>query len=325
MSFKKLPTPSIVLEWETVEEGGVERAIRGLREVNRQIAELQHELHTPAEVIVCYEQRVISAQELRAVLDRAADTPGWSCPVKLIPVADGTHYYEKKNTGARAAVNDIIVFLDTDLIPDPGWLSSLLTAFQDWTLSVVLGATHLDHSSTYEMAVALFWIFSPATDGRGIQPLRRYSSNNLAFRRPVFLKFPFPTRPTYRGQCGELGMVLQSVGITIFEHTDARATHPPPAGVRGFIHRSWSAGKDENFYTGLREETSLATWGRQLRHDYGTVALRIRQRSESLNPTRRAAVLGWLLGWTYYGIKSAGYLAALWHRDLPQTTQRSTA
>jgi hypothetical protein len=120
-------------------------------------------------------------------------------------------------------------------------------------------------------------------------------------------------------------MVLQSVGITIFEHTDARATHPPPAGVRGFIHRSWSAGKDENFYTGLREETSLATWRRQLRHDYRTVALRIRQRSESLGPTRRAAVLGWLLGWTYYGIKSAGYLAALWHRDLPQTTQRSTA
>ncbi len=172
----------------------------------------------PAEVIVCYEKRIISAQQLRTVFNRAAGTAGWSCPIQFIPVPSGTHYYEKKNIDARASSNEIIVFLDTDFIPDPGWLRSMLSAFDDWSLSVLVGATHLDHVSPYEMAVALFWIFSPATHGRGVQPLRRYSSNNLAFRRQLFLKFPFPAHATYRGQCGELGKTLQDVGITILEH-----------------------------------------------------------------------------------------------------------
>ena len=306
-----LASPSIVLEWETVEEGGLGRAMRGLRAISEQIAELEPRLRAPAEVIVCYEQRIISEEALRSVFAEAAGARGWVCPVHLIEVPSGTHYYEKKNTGGRASVNDIILFIDTDLIPDPGWLENLLSAFNDWSTSVLLGATHLDHVSVYEMAVALFWIFDPATEGRGVQPLRRYSSNNLAFRRAVFLKFLFPTLPTYRGQCGELGKRLLDVGIPIYEHTDARATHPPPAGVRGFVHRAWSAGQDEEFYTALRKETSVRGAFSQLKRDYRTVAKRIRERSLLLQPGSGAVVLGWLLGCAYYGIKSAGYFASL--------------
>jgi len=319
MIVKKLSGPSIVLEWETVETGGVERAVRGLSEINRQTAALKHELSTPAEVIVCYERRVISDEELHSVFDQAAGSGGWACPIRFISVAPNTHYYEKKNIGARASVNDIIIFIDTDLIPDPDWLRGFLTAFNDWSLSVLLGATHLDHVSAYEMAVALFWIFPPATHGRGIQPLHRYSSNNLAFRRAVFLKFPFPTRPTYRGQCGELGQTLLGVGIPILEHTDSRATHPPPAGLSGFVHRSWSAGRDEHFYSGLSQKNSLTTWSHQLFHDYRVVAQRIRERSKVLRPSFQAVVLGWLLGWAYYSIKSAGYFAALWRKGALET------
>jgi hypothetical protein len=314
MNVKRLATPSIVLEWETVEDGGIERAILGLRQINYQIAELQDRLQDPAEVIVCYEQQVTTPEQLRTVFDRAAGTGGWSCPVHFIPVPSGTHYYEKKNIGARASINEIIVFFDTDLVPDPGWLCNLLTGFHDWSLSVLLGATHLDHVSSYEMAVALFWIFSPATHGRGIQPLSRYSSNNLAFRRRLFLKFPFPTHATYRGQCGELGKTLQDVGITILEHTDARATHPPPLGVRGFIHRAWAAGQDEEFFCALDKKPSLSTWATQLAHDHRIVAQRVRERSKVLHPDVRGKALGWLLGWAYYDIKSAGYFAALWHK-----------
>ena len=326
MSAKKLASPSIVLEWETVEEGGLERAIRGLREISKQIAELQTLMRAPAEVIVCYEQRVISEQELRGVFEMAAGESGWVCPVRLIAVPGGTHYYEKKNIGGRASVNEIIIFIDTDLIPDAGWLENLLSAFNDWSRSVLLGATHLDHVSVYEMAVALFWIFDPATDGRGVQPLRRYSSNNLAFRRTVFLKFLFPTLPTYRGQCGELGKRLLDVGIPIYEHTDARATHPPPPGVWGFVHRAWSAGQDEEFYTALRQETSIRTAVSQLDQDYRTVAKRVRERRLLLQPGRMAVTLGWVFGWVYYGIKSAGYLASLRRvRAVERTPQHHSA
>jgi hypothetical protein len=306
---KKLQTVSIVLEWETVEEGGVGRAERGLREVCRQITELQDDLRAPAEVLVCYEERVVSEPSLRSIVERAAGPEGWSCPVLLVPVPPGTNYYEKKNTGARQSKNDVIVFLDSDLIPDSGWLRNIMTPFDDWSVSVLTGATHLDHASTYEMAVALSWIFPPATYGRGIQPFYRYSSNNLAFRRALFLRFPFPAFPTYRGQCGDLGKTLRNAGIAIPEQTDARTTHPPPAGVRGFVHRAFAAGKDEQFYASLEAETSIGSVWRQLMRDYGVVARRVRERRALLKPEPVAEALGWLLGWTYYGIKAVGYLS----------------
>jgi hypothetical protein len=317
MKTTKLHTPSIVLEWETVADGGVDRAERGLREVNRQLAELCKEMAEPAEVIISYEERTVSSRELRAILDLAAGPDGWACPVLLVPVPDGTHYYEKKNVGGRASKNSIIVFVDTDLIPDLNWLRNILRAFDDWSISVLLGATHLDHVTTYEMAVALIWIFDPATEGRGIQPLRRYSSNNLAFRRELFLKFPFPEHPTYRGQCGDLGETLLRMGIPMAEHTDARASHPPPP-LRGFVHRAWSAGQDEQFYANQRTETTYKSALRQWWRDYGVVARRIRERRKLLRPTPAAERLGWLLGWAYYGIKAAGYLS-----KVHQTTERT--
>jgi hypothetical protein len=323
MNPEKLHAPSIVLEWETVEEGGLQRAELGLRELSRQIAELKDTLRAPAEVIVCYEERVISGPGLAATMRHAAGPEGWACDVLLIAVPRGTHYYEKKNEGARRSKNDVIIFLDTDLIPDPGWLRNLLFAFEEWSVSVLLGATHLDHASVYEMAVALIWIFSPATKGRGIQPLRRYSSNNLAFRRALFLKFPFPDRPTYRGQCGDLGKALLRAGISIHEHTDARASHPPPPGILGFVHRAWAAGSDEQFYANLESETSFASGLRGLSRDYATVARRIRERRALLRPARLATTLGWVLGWIYYGIKAIAYLCDVARRPAQSVPEQA--
>ncbi len=302
--------PSIIVEWETVQDAGVARAERGLRELSRQIAELQEELNGQTEVIVCYEEQVVSTGELHAILDRAAVAGGWPCPLRLVPVPAGTHYYEKKNIGARVSKNEVVVLFDTDLIPDPDWLRNLLSPFSDWSTSVVFGATHLDHASHYEMGVALCWIFSPATYGRGLQSVRLYSSNNAALRRALFLKFPFPARPTYRGPCAELGQKLVEVGIPVREHTDARASHPPPVGFRAFVHRAWSAGKDERFYADLETDRRPASSLHLLFHDYGVVARRIRARRELLKPSFAGEACGWLLGAAYYAIKAAGYFAA---------------
>lgn len=325
MGMKKLPTPSIVLEWETVEEGGIDRVTRGLRVICEQLDEARGDFAARPEVIVSYEERKSSDAELRSIFDRAACPEGWNCDLHFIAVPDGTHYYEKKNIGARASVNEVIMFIDTDLVADPGWLRNMLSAFTDWKVSVLLGATHLDHASLYEMAMALCWIFDPATYGRGIQPLRRYSSNNLAFRRALFLKFPFPTRAAYRGQCGELGQSLLNIGIELKEHTDARATHPPPPGVYGFVHRAWAAGQDAEFFTRLRKKTSLRTFTKEVRHDFRVVARRVRDRSKLLAPRPAARALGWLLGWAYYSIKGAGYLAGLWKNSRVEAGNPSIA
>lgn len=312
---KRLLPPSIILEWETVQEAGLDRALSALSALHRQIVALQPRMRSPAELIVSFEETDIATDELQAILRRAAAPGSWPCEVRLLPVRTGTHYYDKKNFGAQASSNEIIIFLDTDVVPEEGWLATMLEAFSDWSTSIIIGATALDHETPYEMAMALTWIFDPASHGRGVQPLRRYSSNNLAFRRALFLRFPFPEHRSYRGQCAELQKSLIAAGIPVREQTDARASHPPPAWFRGFLHRSLAAGGDEYYYDALAGRASIASGFRAFARDCAAVAGRIRQRSPLLRPRAPALMLGWLLGWTYYGLKLAGYLSSLARRN----------
>lgn len=309
-----LSAPSIILEWETVQQGGIPRVRRALRDINQQLACLKENFEDQAELILCFDPVSTAESELRALLKQAAAPEDWACRVVFCPVPTTANYYEKKNIGARLSSNDILLFFDTDLLPEEGWLRGMLEPFQQWHVSVVVGATHLDHASTYEMAVALFWIFSPAMEDSPLRPTRRLVSNNIAFRRSLFMRFPFPDRPTYRGQCTELGLQLMSAGITMYERTGARASHPPPSGFGGFVARAWAAGQDEHYYHALSGKTSPWTDLQQLRIDYGSVVRRIRQRREALRPGLIGESAGWVLGFTYYAIKATGYLAALTQR-----------
>lgn len=307
--MKKLHSPSIILEWETVQEGGLARGLAGLRAIREQLAQLAPTFDRTAEVIVCYEAAVIAEEDLRALVRQAAEGGEWPCAVVLSAVPKGANYYEKKNVGARLATNEVLLFFDTDLLADPGWLEGMLVPFQKWEVSVVVGATYLDHARLYDMAVALFWIFRPTMPAAPLHPTRSLLSNNLAVRRPLFLRFLFPDRPIYRGQCTELGLQMMQAGLTMYEQTGARARHPPPPGER-FVQRAWLAGQNEQFYHALYEESSAATDWQQLRTDYRNVAQRIRERSMVLRPSRSEKMLAWGLGLSYYAIKAVGYMAA---------------
>jgi len=307
--MKKLLAPSIILEWETVQEGGLDRGLAGLRGICEQLNELTTALDGPAEVIVCYEPAVIAEKQLQSILDAAAAPGKWPCPVLLYEVPSTANYYEKKNIGARHARNEILIFFDTDLIPDPGWLEGMLTPFQQWEVSVLMGATYLDSERPYDMAVALFWIFKPARPSAPLHSTISLLSNNLAMRRSLFTKFPFPNRDVYRGQCTELGLQLMGAGLTLYEQTGARAKHPPPPKEK-FIKRALLAGQNEHFYHALERKTSFALHWAHIRFDYRNVAKRIKERSAVLMPTASALVLAWTLGSTYYAIKAVGYFLA---------------
>lgn len=310
----KLPAPSIVLEWDTVQEGGMDRVQRGLREVGRQLVALAPRMDGTPEVVVCHDPSVISPHELTALLEQTLRPgPEWGGEFRLCPAGPESDYYDKKNIGALESRNGILLFFDTDLVPDAGWLEGMLAPFRDWKVSVVVGATHLDHRSTYEMAVALFWIFHPAQSPSPLRPTRRLVSNNIAFRQKVFERFPFPHRPTHRGQCTELGLQLMAAGITLYEQRGARASHPPPPGFRGFVKRAWAAGQDDHFYDAQANAAGVAGLRRHVGTDFRTAARRIRERRRQLRPPLWQHVAAWLMGWSYYTIKASAYVAALFH------------
>src|SRR6185437_10361673 len=103
-------------------------------------------------------------------------------------------YYEKKNFGFAMACGEIVVFVDSDLAPEPDWLEAITRPFADPSRSVVIGLTHFECGSLYERAMALFWIFEARCGESLVRPTHRLVSNNVAFRRALFAALPFPRR-----------------------------------------------------------------------------------------------------------------------------------
>ena len=137
--------------------------------------------------------------------------------------ADGAHYYQLKNLGAQAATGDIIVLVDTDVVPEPGCLAAI-------DASMRIGADFSAGISRFysesalplpdlllDVAGSISWGFIVGESaGEWIQP-GGFLSHNLAFRRVVLLENPYPeqfgrtcagsilyTRLLDKGLCGVL-------------------------------------------------------------------------------------------------------------------------
>jgi hypothetical protein len=175
---------------------------------------------------------------------------------------------------------------------------------------VVAGRTHLETRTLYERGVALSWIFDARIPVPALRRTRRLVSNNIAFRRALFAQLPFPNRPTFRGQCSELGRMLASAGVVIYEHSGARASHPAHHGLRAFVTRALNAGADQCFYDDQARRATATRCLSQWREDVMKVSARIAERRAAIHANAADRLVARLLGIAYYSIKAAGYLSA---------------
>lgn len=306
---------SVVVEWETVLEGKRERGVACLRSIHRQLWESD----ASTELVVCFDESETSETDVRAAMQEAAGERPWPGTVIVASAPRHLDYYQKKNHGFTLTTGDVVVFIDSDLETEPDWLHRLLAPFEDFRKSVVVGRTYLETRTLYERAVAMFWIFDARDERPEMAMTGRLVSNNIAFRRAVFSRFPFPDRPSFRGQCSELGSILDAHAIAMYEQPSARARHPAPDGVRRFFGRALHAGADHCFYDTLEGAASVDRCAQNWRTDVAQVIERIGRRRSILNASRLDALAAFALGLIYYTTKSAGYCMQLTRTPDPAT------
>lgn len=246
-----IPRLSIIIEWSNALLTEAERPARMMEALAAQAAALDsgHEGggengRFPIEVLVCFDGSSVDSETISRMAPLASPGLKGSIHVRLCDFP-GAEYYELKNLGAEQASGELFLFLDSDVVPQEGWLESLWSTFREEEFAVVAGVSFIDPVNLYASATALNWVFGLSPDWREIRPAAHFWANNVCFRREVFKANPFPSmNGSSRGACQALANTLVAQGIPLHVNGAARVTHPAPAGLGGFFERAMAQGRD---------------------------------------------------------------------------------
>jgi hypothetical protein len=244
------------------------------------------------------------------------------CLALAVLVCEGLGYHPLKRFGAEHASGDILLFLDSDVVPDPGWLAHLLASFANPDVHVVFGQAYVAPTSLFTRTFALGWIYDLRDEPGRLAVHHRLFPNNTAFRAEVYRRTGFrPIGRRTRGATTQLQAELSSLGFSVWQNSSARVDHPAPLGFHHLAVRALAHARD--YYMKSSEErhlgglaTSLGVGARRLaRACYNTFRY---HRRVGLKLWQVPAALGILTG--FYGIWFAGALfthirpAAMGHR-----------
>jgi hypothetical protein len=188
---------------------------------------------------------VVSGAVLNADLENEVRRRVPDCFDLGIHVAPGLEYYPLKNFGGRLANGDLLLFVDSDVLPEDGWLAYLLGSFGRPEVDVVCGQTYVAPTDLFSRAFATFWTYALRAESPKFFQPRKFYANTIAMRSAVFRPTGFPSigRRT-RGATSLLGKELGRRGISIWENQSAKVSHPPPASLRHMVIRAVAHGRD---------------------------------------------------------------------------------
>jgi len=301
---------SIVVEWENALLSEADRSVRMLRELRAQAQELSPT--KSFELLLLYDAEELAAGDLHAMLEANLGAPDEVIDWRLIE-GEQTGYYQIKDQGVRASAGELVVFLDSDVIPEKGWLRAMLEPFESEEVEIVAGKAYIDADDFFSRSFALAWFF-PLRGGDGpLETVEHFFVNNVAFRRALYLRFPFPEVPgASRGACVLMAKNLVAASVPIYSNPNARVSHPPPNGGRHFFWRALAQGRDRVLrerQTGSSGAASLAaSVGRLVRNSGGAfVKILTGFPRVQLNPLLVPGAL--VVASAYYGLYWCGEVA----------------
>ena len=268
----------------------------------------------PIELLVLYDSERIHRRAVESVLHGELGP----APVALAPrviAAPGMAHYALKNFGVTHATGEIVVFVDSDVIPEAGWLSGLVTPLADETIQLIGGNTYVDATGLYSKAVALTWIFPLRQTETAIRTADRFFANNFAARRALLAAHPFPINEgSARGACLALSRSLTALGVTIYRNPAAQAAHPAPNGMAHFIARAIAHGRDHCAYAAPTER-GMRPVTRHFYYEMRRAVTAVRRRRAAVQLTRAGVPLAAAIGAGYYVLGLTGSLATRIHPD----------
>ena len=307
----RTPTFSIVIEWENARFAELERTRRMLRALRRQLLELPPPVRAP-EIILLYDRLLIDGDMVERVVEAELAPGQLPAAVRIVPT-EGLRYYEQKNTGAALSSGEIVILLDCDVVPEPGWLGAMLAAFADPRVEIAAGQSYVECSSLYARAFALFWFFELRDDSSELCPTGAFHANNVGWRREVIRRYPFPAGEGYRAQGDLLIDALRSDGVGLYVQKRARVAHPCPVGSWYFAARALNQGRDSIIVEARRRRNRLpwrtVYWG--LRSALLSSWRRFRRDRRKVGLSRIGAVVAFGIGLAYLGLATVGAMVTL--------------
>lgn len=232
---------SVVLELENAGLAGWSRALDATRAVGQELARARDELGCRFELLVCYDPRTGDEDGLEEFLARSGLSDRME-RVTYVPVPDG-HYTELKNAGGRRAGGQVLLFIDSDVIPEHGALVEALREFGSPGVDVVSPPVYIEATDTITAAYALFGPFPVRGAPRTDQENPALWLNSPLMRRSTFERYPFLERPTFKWHC-EMSMQMDMDRVEVRRLTDRHMRHPAPPDLPALLARGQAKGSD---------------------------------------------------------------------------------
>lgn len=299
----RFPTPirvSVVVEWENVLLSDLDRCRQMLRRLSAQAEALRdgsEDLHGvlaclafPFELIIAFDPDKVDQRLIEQALAESVAAPEGVLFMRLEP-ARGLNYYEFKNHGATKATGDVVILLDSDVIPEAGWLERLVSSFDNPSVRLVGGNTFIEPVTTYDKAFAVGWFFPLRAAELRLERSNYFFANNVAFERALLLEHPFEPIPGQtRGACTRLAERLVGLGIRPYLNFGAQVSHPPPNGVFHLVVRAIAHARDDHIADLDRADAERRTAFRGWRR----AASRFRRGLRRLVGNRRDLHISWI-------------------------------
>lgn len=140
----------------------------------------------------------------------------------------GLSYDGQKNLAAQVGRGEYLVFLDGDCAPvRQDWLDQITGPLKNDHVHAVGGLTLYDDFSPTGKAMSIldFGFLFEAHQGA---PLGCYASNNVAFRRETYLRYPAPDEGVLRSYCYKHAQLMLRAGVPVISNPQAFVLHELP-------------------------------------------------------------------------------------------------